>query len=241
MYYKRAKDGKWMGPGRVVFQDGKVIFIRNGANVIRVSANRIIKAGTELAKRVFEKDSANIPVDHVALPDFSQREIDHRMTDQGELGEEGTTTPTNDQIEAIPVNGNSMDQREYDQTQMNPIPPRSATAVIDPPTSVISGGKVLLQKNDRIQYQEGNNTVRATVTGRAGKATGKNKNWFNIVKDGQPQGESVNFDGVNFERIGEEPEEAFLALIPRCEQDSKECIDAKVLELQKLKEFDTVI
>ena len=27
VYYKRARDGKWMDPRKVIFQDGKVIFL----------------------------------------------------------------------------------------------------------------------------------------------------------------------------------------------------------------------
>ena len=56
VYYKRARDGKWMGPGKVVFQDGKVIFVRNGATFIWVSAKRIVKAGSELAKSILANE-----------------------------------------------------------------------------------------------------------------------------------------------------------------------------------------
>ena len=45
VWYKR-KNG-WRGPGKVVFQDGKVIFVRHGSVLIRVSPNRIIKKGEE--------------------------------------------------------------------------------------------------------------------------------------------------------------------------------------------------
>ena len=42
VYYKR--DSKWMGPGTVLGQDGKIIFVRHGSNLVRVSANRILDA-----------------------------------------------------------------------------------------------------------------------------------------------------------------------------------------------------
>ena len=45
VWYKRRD--KWMGPGKVVFQDGKVIFVRHGSIYVRVSANRIVKKGEE--------------------------------------------------------------------------------------------------------------------------------------------------------------------------------------------------
>ena len=52
VYYKREKDDRWMGPAKVVFQDGKVIFIRHGAYFVRISANRLVKASEELSKKL---------------------------------------------------------------------------------------------------------------------------------------------------------------------------------------------
>ena len=55
VWYRRRN--KWMGPGKVVFQDGKVIFVRHGAVLVRVSANRIIRKGEEYAKDNMEGES----------------------------------------------------------------------------------------------------------------------------------------------------------------------------------------
>lgn len=44
VFYKRECSDKWLGPARVVFQDGKVIFVRHGGVFIRVSPNRLKKA-----------------------------------------------------------------------------------------------------------------------------------------------------------------------------------------------------
>ena len=48
MYYKREDQDRWLGPGKVIFQDGKVVFILHGGVFIRVSPNRLIKAGEEI-------------------------------------------------------------------------------------------------------------------------------------------------------------------------------------------------
>ena len=48
MYYKKEKSDKWLGPGRVVCQDGKVIFVRHGGEYYRASPNRLMLAGTEI-------------------------------------------------------------------------------------------------------------------------------------------------------------------------------------------------
>ena len=40
----RKGSKKWLGPAKVVFQDDKVIFIRHGGVMVRVSPNRLMKA-----------------------------------------------------------------------------------------------------------------------------------------------------------------------------------------------------
>ena len=43
MFYKRKGRERWLGPGKVMFQDGKVVFIRHGSSFVRVSPNRLLK------------------------------------------------------------------------------------------------------------------------------------------------------------------------------------------------------
>ena len=43
VFYKREGKDRWLGPGKVVFQDGKVIFVRHGGVFVRVSPNRLTK------------------------------------------------------------------------------------------------------------------------------------------------------------------------------------------------------
>ena len=52
VYYKRLKDNTWLGPAKVVFQDGKLIMIRHGSSWCRVHANRIIPMKKELAEKL---------------------------------------------------------------------------------------------------------------------------------------------------------------------------------------------
>ena len=41
--YKREEKERWLGPGKVMFQDGKGVFIRHGSSFVRVSPNRLLK------------------------------------------------------------------------------------------------------------------------------------------------------------------------------------------------------
>ena len=41
VYYKGEGKERWLGPAAVVFQDGTVVFVRNGRIFFRVSPNRL--------------------------------------------------------------------------------------------------------------------------------------------------------------------------------------------------------
>ena len=43
VYYKRDGKPMWLGPAKVVAQDGKVVFIRHGGNIMRMTPNRLLK------------------------------------------------------------------------------------------------------------------------------------------------------------------------------------------------------
>ena len=49
VWYKRTDEDKWRGPGKVIFQDGKVLCVRNGFTncLIQLSVNRVCRLGEE--------------------------------------------------------------------------------------------------------------------------------------------------------------------------------------------------
>ena len=47
VYYKREMSQKWKGPGFVIGQDRKVVFVRHGSVNVRVPPNRLTKKGEE--------------------------------------------------------------------------------------------------------------------------------------------------------------------------------------------------
>jgi hypothetical protein len=52
VYYKREHEDRWKGPASVMFQDGKVVYVRHGGYGIKVSVNRIIKAKDQLVEKI---------------------------------------------------------------------------------------------------------------------------------------------------------------------------------------------
>ena len=60
VYYKREGREKWLGPGKVMFQDGKIVFVRHGSVYVRVSVNRLIKADGVSETESTEVNRSNI-------------------------------------------------------------------------------------------------------------------------------------------------------------------------------------
>ena len=69
-----------------------------------------------------------------------------------------------------------------------------------------------------------------------GRATGRNKNWYNVRENSSKEKKSVNLDEVEWESINDQ---ASINLVSNQEQGCTGTIEAKVAELQKLKQFDT--
>ena len=89
VFYKREGKEKWLGPGKVVFQDGKVVFVRHGSVFVRVSPNRLCKINS------VESDADGSRVDIVSRGN-NAGQLEHKDTsyaENRELMEETETEP----------------------------------------------------------------------------------------------------------------------------------------------------
>ena len=80
VFYRREGYDRWLGPGKVVCQDNRIVFVRHGSSLIRVSANRLIKVG-EAFKGGEAVDSSSVQSDVRREPAVSEFSCD-----VGELG-----------------------------------------------------------------------------------------------------------------------------------------------------------
>ena len=154
VYYKRESSNEWKGPGRVIGQDGKVVIIKHGLYTIRAHSSRVIKTTYEFSK----DNSSNNSNDKSNGTVIQSEELDTRR--QWEYDE--------DNVEDI-----IQDRRP------NSISEDTSNSI---DRSVISNTVQLPKKGDVIDYVPLNedNWKKATILGRAGKATGGNKYWLNI-------------------------------------------------------------
>lgn len=56
VFYKREGKEKWLVPGKVMFQDGKVVFVRHGNVFVRVSPNRLCRISPEEGMNIGDID-----------------------------------------------------------------------------------------------------------------------------------------------------------------------------------------
>ena len=136
VFYKRKGKERWLGPGKVVFQDAKVVFVRHGAVFVRVSPNRLQKVTSYLA-------------------DDEARESEHSLEDRDDEKQDEKEKPELHRVsEELPAA--SPDKEDTQNIQQNRKTPKA---------------------NVNIQYKLQNTEewIKATVPGRAGKATGKIK------------------------------------------------------------------
>ena len=202
VYYKREGQDRWIGPGQVIFQDGKVVFVRHGGTFVRVSPNRLVRAGPGLYLK----------------SDLSSLESNATSTNMMEtIGVDNTVTVT----VTVPQNIVQKDMQNK---------------------------AVVLQKHDKIHFKmdEADERKSAVIVSQAGKASGQNKNWYNVHIENPDQDLSVDVvswkcvnDETDHEIDSDSTESVNAVMIPRNQYENPQCMTAKQNELQKLKDVST--
>ena len=277
VYYRREKDNKWLGPAKVIFQDGKVIGVRATTGYIRVSANRIWPAGETLSQRLRDEEN---------------------NTDNNEQNKkEGREPKSSSKI--IKVEESSDEEDTFEEANEAPTEEVTETARNENQPSNQNNSPERFKRNQRIEYRNNGKWERGVILGQAGKRDGKYKHWYNVKLDNGQQfsadfekqevradtandddevvltmqdildysqfENSINInnkecydvrldngqvltvqDSNNLTTLTDDQilntwaqEEVLAVMLPKERRDSPECIAAKDLELQKLKDFET--
>lgn len=184
VFYKRADCPEWKGPGVVIGQDGAVVFIRHGGTLVRVHQSRLCKANTQNQE---SQDKQN------------EQANSQKVTKKGSLNSVADSSDN----EVTDSDQENISDRELCTGEV--AYPRITQAETDHVVcgDPVSFADVKLKTGQTITFNKQNSDGlhRAKVLGRAGKASGKYKNWFNlqhIKHDGSDgQKESVDMSGVD--------------------------------------------
>ncbi len=150
---------RWLGPAKVVLQDGKVVFVRHGSVVVRISTNRLQPSRNTHGVRDSELQNDQC-IKHEGQ---EQGGCDHGDSQGKRL--EGTKPEG-----SRPVFVEELGQQSSQNT---------VTAA-----HVKGTGRIKLDTGDLIRYKVDKDDpwIEASILSRGGKVTGAHKNWYNIKK-----------------------------------------------------------
>ena len=217
VYYKRDGEQKWRGPGKVIGQDGKVIFVRHGNVYVRVAPSRLIKAGREFSKDDKQRD--------VVPPD---------------------TAGANAGMEKKTAEGNHIDSNENPAQKEVPQPDEALEMNSEgkqEQPAAIQGNTRLLKIENVIHYKAKDEGLwqTAKVLSRAGKATGKYASCFNTEDLVTRKTSSIDFKNgtdewktLQNEQLTQSGDPLMTNIIPTEAASSRE---AKIKELDNWKSF----
>ena len=188
VYYKRKDSDRWRGPAKVIGHDGKNLILKYGGIVITVHLCRVVTV----------HDAEKMTNESV---EESSTSTNHETNN--------VTPPTNNRMvtsTSIPVQ--VTEAIESQENFVDPTPhvvPDVQNTVTDPPATVndvppiennVRDGTILPLNESRVKYKMNESTewTVADILGRAGKATGKNRNWVNVQSDNHAF--SVDWDKV---------------------------------------------
>lgn len=169
VYYKKEGCVQWKGPAKVVFQDGKLVFIRHGASIIRVYVNRVVLRGEEYGKADVEGETSkfkscenSVERGHDSPVECDRESVVSDHDDEAEImsGEQPVCLPNTGQSESVKVTPHGSVDNDY-----------------------LSWKNVKVNDNICFRCENSDSWTSGKVVSRAGKATGKYASWFNIETD----------------------------------------------------------
>ena len=237
VYYKRNDSDKWRGPGKVMFRDGKVIFVRHGGTYVRVHECRLAKApienkcseegkfsgknkfvqGNKVQKGTVEK---RVAPKATPTPNFSyypgedsEDEGSFDTMKPANVGAEGTSS----KVSTEPI----VDNGEVTETQT-----QAKT------TSQINTRRMNI--GDRIKgiHASTGEIVSGKIMSRAGKVNGRNKHCYNVERDSDGNQGWLDLSKVNDLEVV--PEDVEMVVMFNSEAVAK----AKQEEIEEWKKYD---
>ena len=167
VYYKRKDNPRWRGPVTVICKDGQQVLLKHSDYYIRVHPCRIQPCRLSMSESENESEGENNqptpptpPETPMIDPNSRQRPYPIKPTDQLNLQQ----------------------RANMESTEESTIHRINAADSSTKPSNNDYGPKDNIKKNDRTRFQTKGeeNWMTGTVHSRAGKATGKHKNCWNI-------------------------------------------------------------
>ena len=210
VFYKMESSARWQGPAEVIGKSGSQVYIKHGGSLHRVNPCNLQR----------------VPTDGVTAQEVESLEIS--VPNSGDTVESDEESDEGSDEELAYESSDSSDNELVHEDNRDPGRSTNAPNLHNP--SLVDGTKPQVGSTVRLKLQEDNNWQNVKVLGRAGKASGANRFWFNIENCTDGDKKSVDFSKVeSWETV---PEEVLLV------GDCNEILHAKSKELDNLVEHD---
>lgn len=191
VYYKRMDSRKWRGPGKVIGFDAQQVLIKHGSSYVRVHPCRVLPDKTRAEDDETKYDS---------IPDFSTNNLDTKLPPI-------TYESSSDSDSDVCLEGNTdqpENHHENPQDILTEISEENAATVA--PSTMKKNSVPKIMRGLEIEYlSKDDKWIPANIVSRAGKATGKYKDHWNIERlDDNSIGE-LDFNQISEWRIRSSP------------------------------------
>ena len=254
VFYKRDDSNRWRGPGKVIGQDGKIVFIRHGSQLVRVASCRTIKTQPEVVEPSADSIGEPRHVDKMNCVEDDE-EVDNQDVESINDGVQDEESHMEDYV----GDGSELCGVESEQSQEEQMT-ESAGSMSQSRGKDRVSERVVPKVSERIKYRlpESEEWIDATVLSRGGKSTGKNKYYVNVMNNKDKQKLGMHLDKIEFEVVKEDvgndanargreeddvsreedEEEANVVFVSVSSHCKPEIIKAKEQELQNWRNFD---
>ena len=254
VFYKRDDCNRWRGPGKIVGQDGKILFIRHGSQLVRVATCRAIKVDSATERKSEMKTETKKydgpKEDHVVIEEDNEEdtiEVNERNEARDNLKNKTNSQERKEADMALGGENNSVEHQNQE----------TRITINNENTKDISQNiqSRMPKSHERIRYksEENEEWTYAKVIGKGGKSTGKNKNYVNVRHETDDKMIGVHLDKCLFEILDEDKncqnskeqveannndEEINITYVPVGQHLQPEVIRAKEKELDNWKNFE---
>ena len=205
VFYRRSGDDKWRGPGVVIGQENKQILVKHGGVYYRCHACHIMKDNRNCEGG--SKQNEDLPGGYKFQDDILCQSDPYKYKNvQDSVGWDDFSDSSGDDIVQNEEDEDIRDiqQQSYQEQGCTSETPTLRTEVNNDPlindeNIVIKSKPILPVVKSRISYvlRENDTWKNATVLGRAGKSTGRNRFHMNIRDDDEESGKCIDWREVD--------------------------------------------